>query len=31
MRAVDRRDLPGGPARARVVAELERLERELAD
>jgi argininosuccinate lyase len=30
VRAVDRRDLPGGPARARVVAELERLERELA-
>jgi argininosuccinate lyase len=31
VRAVDRRDLPGGPARARVVAELDRLERELAD
>jgi argininosuccinate lyase len=31
VRAVDRRDLPGGPARTRVVAELERLERELAD
>ncbi|HSK01447.1 MAG TPA: argininosuccinate lyase [Kofleriaceae bacterium] len=30
VRAVDRRDLPGGPARARVVAELDRLERELA-
>ncbi|HWO21663.1 MAG TPA: argininosuccinate lyase [Kofleriaceae bacterium] len=30
VRAVDRRDLPGGPARARVVAEIERAERELA-
>ena len=29
VRAVDRRDLPGGPARARVVAEIERVEREL--
>jgi argininosuccinate lyase len=29
-RAVDRRDLPGGPARARVVAELDRLVAELA-
>ena len=28
-RAVDRRDLPGGPARARVLAELERLAAEL--
>jgi len=28
-RAVDRRDLPGAPARTRVVAEIERLEREL--
>ena len=28
-RAVDRRDLPGGPARARVVAELDRLSAEL--
>jgi argininosuccinate lyase len=28
-RAVDRRDVPGGPARARVLAELARLEREL--
>jgi len=28
-RAVDRRDVPGGPARLRVLAELERLEREL--
>jgi argininosuccinate lyase len=31
VRAVDRRDLPGGPARARVAAELERVERELAE
>jgi argininosuccinate lyase len=29
-RAVDRRDLPGGPARARVLAELARLDHELA-
>jgi len=29
VRAVDRRDLPGGPARARVLAELERVEREI--
>jgi argininosuccinate lyase len=28
-RAVDRRDLPGGPARGRVLAEIERIEREL--
>jgi argininosuccinate lyase len=28
-RAVDRRDLPGGPARARVVAEIDRIAREL--
>jgi argininosuccinate lyase len=28
-RAVDRRDVPGGPARGRVLAEIERLEREL--
>jgi argininosuccinate lyase len=28
-RAVDRRDLVGGPARARVVAEIDRIEREL--
>jgi argininosuccinate lyase len=28
-RAVDRRDLPGGPARARVIAELDRLDAEL--
>ena len=28
-RAVDRRDLPGGPARARIVTELDRLAREL--
>ncbi|HEU0033560.1 MAG TPA: argininosuccinate lyase [Kofleriaceae bacterium] len=30
VRAVDRRDVVGGPARARVLAEIERLERELA-
>jgi argininosuccinate lyase len=29
VRAVDRRDLPGAPARARVLAEIERVEREL--
>ncbi|MGE0546568.1 MAG: argininosuccinate lyase [Kofleriaceae bacterium] len=29
-RAVDRRDLPGGPARARVIAELDRISTELA-
>lgn len=29
VRAVDRRDLPGGPAKVRVVGEIERLEREL--
>jgi argininosuccinate lyase len=29
VRAVDRRDLPGGPARVRVMAEIERVEREL--
>ena len=29
-RAVDRRDLPGGPARARVIAELDRIDAELA-
>jgi argininosuccinate lyase len=29
VRAVDRRDLPGGPARTRVVGEIERIEREL--
>jgi argininosuccinate lyase len=29
LKAVDRRDLVGGPARARVVAEIERLEKEL--
>jgi argininosuccinate lyase len=29
-RAVDRRDVPGGPARARVIAELDRLDAELA-
>ena len=29
VRAVDRRDLPGGPARARVLAEIERIEEEL--
>jgi argininosuccinate lyase len=29
VRAVDRRDLPGGPARTRVVGEIERVEREL--
>jgi argininosuccinate lyase len=28
-KAIDRRDLPGGPARGRVVAELERLEKDL--
>ena len=28
-RAVDRRDVPGGPARSRVVAEIERIEHEL--
>jgi len=28
-RAVDRRDLPGGPARTRVLAEIERIERDL--
>jgi argininosuccinate lyase len=28
-RAVDRRDVPGGPARARVLAEIDRIEREL--
>ena len=28
VRAVDRRDLPGGPARTRVLAEIERIERE---
>jgi argininosuccinate lyase len=30
LRAIDRRDVVGGPARARVVAEVERVERELA-
>jgi argininosuccinate lyase len=29
VRAIDRRDLPGGPARTRVVGEIERIEREL--
>jgi argininosuccinate lyase len=29
LRAVDRRDVPGGPARARIQAEIERLEKEL--
>jgi argininosuccinate lyase len=29
-RAIDRRDVVGGPARARVIAEIERVERELA-
>ncbi|MDQ3339252.1 MAG: argininosuccinate lyase [Myxococcota bacterium] len=29
VRAVDRRDLPGGPARTRVVGEIERVEKEL--
>jgi argininosuccinate lyase len=29
-RAVDRRDLPGGPARNRVLAEIERLSAELS-
>ncbi|MEJ7597025.1 MAG: argininosuccinate lyase, partial [Kofleriaceae bacterium] len=29
-RAVDRRDLPGGPARTRVLAELDRIDGELA-
>jgi hypothetical protein len=29
VRAVDRRDLPGGPARSRVLAEIKRLERAL--
>jgi argininosuccinate lyase len=29
-RAIDRRDVPGGPARARVIAELDRLDAELA-
>jgi argininosuccinate lyase len=29
-RAIDRRDVPGGPARARVIAEIERAEAELA-
>jgi argininosuccinate lyase len=29
VRAVDRRDLPGGPARTRVMSEIERVEREL--
>jgi argininosuccinate lyase len=30
IRAVDRRDLPGGPARTRVVSEIQRIEAELA-
>jgi len=30
VRAVDRRDLPGGPARGRVLAEIERIERDLS-
>ncbi len=30
LRAVDRRDVPGGPARPRIVAEIERLEKELS-
>jgi argininosuccinate lyase len=29
LRAVDRRDLPGGPARGRILAEIERLQKEL--